>query len=688
MRTIITLLLLLVLYSTNSYSFSGNGSGTEEDPYQISNVHQLQEMNDDLSAHYILINDIDASETRDWNVGDHDYDPETPDSAMGFEPVGTFEDGIPQTGFTGSLDGQDYVITDLFIYRPTEDNVGLMGCLSDGGILKYLNLNNSEVTGKDYVGIIVGNCYSFAKDMEVNTMHCSTSGKVSGNFFVGGFCGANRTSLYGKASLYDCSASGNVSGNVSVGGFCGFTADSINECYSNVEVSGKDYIGGFCGQNYANGGLKSSINDCYAIGNVVGNFYAGGFCGYNTGYIINCHASGSVTGNNYIGGFCGWNYALSTSEALIKNCHSKGSATGKEYVGGFCGYSYAAILGYDGTSAMIITCYSEGNADGISYVGGFCGSNKAYGSVSDIHNCHSFGHASGSGDFIGGFCGENKNTNWHMGSNLFRSGRASISYCLSTGNAMGSDYIGGFCGQSNGLNISGSCAKGNASGNDYVGGFCGMNNTKARIVDSYTMGNSSGNTFIGGFCGQNINSSMEIKTSSIERCYSIGVPQGDSCVGGFCGFVKLYGIAERIIDSYWDTQTSEIDSSDGGEGKTTAEMMMKSTFENWDFDNVWCIGNRETYPQLQHFVDCDTLVSVPDIENEEGIKIYPNPAVDMVTVSSKFLIGKEIHIYNLLGILVWQDIATDYNFDIDISSLTRNVYILRIEEETLMFVKN
>ena len=66
MRTIITLLLLLVLYSTNSYSFSGNGSGTEEDPYQISTVEQLQEMNDDLSAHYILMNDIDASETREW----------------------------------------------------------------------------------------------------------------------------------------------------------------------------------------------------------------------------------------------------------------------------------------------------------------------------------------------------------------------------------------------------------------------------------------------------------------------------------------------------------------------------------------------------------------------------------------------------------------------------------------------
>ena len=115
-------IIFLITFST-ALSFSGNGSGTEEDPYQITNVHQLQEMNDDLDAQYILINDIDASETREWNVGDHDEDPETPDSAMGFEPVGTYEHENPIVGFTGSLDGQGYSINGLFINRPNEDNV-------------------------------------------------------------------------------------------------------------------------------------------------------------------------------------------------------------------------------------------------------------------------------------------------------------------------------------------------------------------------------------------------------------------------------------------------------------------------------------------------------------------------------------------------------------------------------------
>jgi len=95
-----------------------------------------------------------------------------------------------------------------------------------------------------------------------------------------------------------------------------------------------------------------------------------------------------------------------------------------------------------------------------------------------------------------------------------------------------------------------------------------------------------------------------------------------------------------IRNSYWDTQTSGRTKSNGGEGKTTAEMMMQSTFENWDFDNVWCIGNRETYPQLQHFVDCDTMVSVENIEYYDEIEIYPHPANDIVQISANEFIER------------------------------------------------
>ncbi|MFO8051072.1 MAG: hypothetical protein R6V01_05165, partial [Thermoplasmatota archaeon] len=98
--------------------FSG-GSGTESDPYQISNVTHLQNMSSDLDAHYILVNDINASATRTWNWNGTDY--------MGFVPIGNDTDtetlGFQGTEFTGSLDGRGWNITGLFINRIHPDNL-------------------------------------------------------------------------------------------------------------------------------------------------------------------------------------------------------------------------------------------------------------------------------------------------------------------------------------------------------------------------------------------------------------------------------------------------------------------------------------------------------------------------------------------------------------------------------------
>jgi hypothetical protein len=72
MKNLLAILSVYLVVSQTLLAFSGIGAGKEEDPYQITTVEQLQEMNDDLDAHYILMNDIDASDTENWNVGDHD----------------------------------------------------------------------------------------------------------------------------------------------------------------------------------------------------------------------------------------------------------------------------------------------------------------------------------------------------------------------------------------------------------------------------------------------------------------------------------------------------------------------------------------------------------------------------------------------------------------------------------------
>jgi len=56
-----------------------------------------------------------------------------------------------------------------------------------------------------------------------------------------------------------------------------------------------------------------------------------------------------------------------------------------------------------------------------------------------------------------------------------------------------------------------------------------------------------------------------------------------------------------ISDCFWDTTTSGQTTSDGGTGKTTAEMKRQSTFAaaGWDFVGVWGITENQGYPYLR-----------------------------------------------------------------------------------------
>ena len=83
---------------------------------------------------------------------------------------------------------------------------------------------------------------------------------------------------------------------------------------------------------------------------------------------------------------------------------------------------------------------------------------------------------------------------------------------------------------------------------------------------------------------------------TITNSYSTGTVSGSSdYVGGLVG----YNYGGTITNSYWDIQTSGQSSSDGGTGKTTAQMKQQATFSGWDFDTIWGIEAELTYPYLQ-----------------------------------------------------------------------------------------
>jgi hypothetical protein len=125
--------------------------------------------------------------------------------------------------------------------------------------------------------------------------------------------------------------------------------------------------------------------------------------------------------------------------------------------------------------------------------------------------------------------------------------------------------VGGLVGWNDGI-ISTSYSRGSVSCDFYqVGGLVGSND--GLITDSYSaVSVASGFSSVGGLVGSN--------SGTIRNSYSTGSVSGDDSVGGLVGA----NINAFVQSSFWDTETSGQSTSDGGAGKTTAEMKTKSTF--------------------------------------------------------------------------------------------------------------
>ena len=254
---------------------------------EITSWAELNAIRNDLSGDYELMNDLDSN-----SDGYDDYASENANSGEGWEPISTF---------TGIFNGNNYVISDLYINRLTNYQ-GLFGRTYQSEI-KNIGLENINITGINMVGGIIG----------INT---------------------------GNSSLTNSYATGNVNGNMSVGGLVGYHYQgqlNITNSYAIVDVTGnKDTIGGLIG--YTIGG---NIRNSYSIGSVTGNEgNVGGLVGYNyRGTITNSYSTGNVTGGgSYIGGLVG------RDEGDITNSYSTGNVTGGgSYIGGLVGLKYQTM---------------------------------------------------------------------------------------------------------------------------------------------------------------------------------------------------------------------------------------------------------------------------------------------------------------------------------------------------------
>jgi hypothetical protein len=171
-----------------------------------------------------------------------------------------------------------------------------------------------------------------------------------------------------------------------------------------------------------------------------------------------------------------------------------------------------------------------------------------------------------------------------------------ISECSSSGEAEAHWYPAGLVGVNSGV-IFKCYSSSNVEGRSHwPGGLVGLNHDGI-ISNCYSTGDVSG----GGLVGRN--------SGTISNCYSVG-----SATNG--GLVRENRGA--VTDSFWDIEVSD-EVSDGGIGKTTAEMQTAGTFleAGWDFVNIWGIGENQTYPYLRKYsaadINQDDTVNFPDL---------------------------------------------------------------------------
>jgi hypothetical protein len=280
---------------------------------EIRDWHDLYATRDNLSGHYLLMNDLDSA-----TPGYGELASEAADQGKGWRPIGTFDEP-----FTGSFDGQDHEIGDMLISRSEESLVGLFGAVGVGGIIQNVKVVNASVTGDWAVGGVVGENWG-------DVRNSYSDGTMSGAECIGGLVGCNGGRLNNS-----CSAS-NVTGDWDVGGLvgCSDSSGTVSDSYSIGIVTGEWAVGGLVGGN-----LGGIVAKSYSACDVVGYDYVGGLVGDNQGTVSDSYSTGRVTGEWYVGGLVGDN----DSPGIVSDSYASGSVTGDSFVGGLVGSNWGAV---------------------------------------------------------------------------------------------------------------------------------------------------------------------------------------------------------------------------------------------------------------------------------------------------------------------------------------------------------
>ena len=391
-----------ILIAQEIINVIGDGEGTEEKPYLLYSISDLEYFRDRVNSgdsfecKYIrLMADITLNEPDVFLYNENGTISGTTDEETinWFVPIGAKTDNYSRK-FSGVFDGNGHIIYGLYndtgLFASVQNGVVRDLCLfggfiksengGPGGIVssclksKIINCNNfNSVLGNSTVGGIAGNCN------ESIIQNCCNHGPVtqirSDGTGIGGIVGKLNGGI-----IVDCCNKGIVTarntyylGSLNAGGIAGVCSGGlIANCNNNGVIIGDSRAGGISGELNARG----QIVNCFNVGDISGSFFVGGITGLitdsqNSSSVIvsNCYNIGPVTkygtGEVYIGGIVG-----QSSGKIINNCFNTGlvkANAARFEAGGVVGNGIAQNCYNLGIIDVKVKENSSGNS---SYVGG------------------------------------------------------------------------------------------------------------------------------------------------------------------------------------------------------------------------------------------------------------------------------------------------------------------------------
>lgn len=344
-----TVIAIILCVPVSAYNWSTNpGDGSPGNPYQISTPEQLNAIGLDtnlLDKCFILTADIDMSAY----------------TGTQYNIIGKYIAGITYTPFTGTFDGNGYVVSGLTYTTVSQydQSVGMFGYISDA-IIKNLGLENVNISSEhNCAGGLIGYQY------ESTIIGCYTTGLVRSSYVINSYPqGAG--GLVGDQSLgeiIDCYSTASVTSPKFAGGLVGYAqSGTITDSYAKGTVVSGAYAGGSAGRTF-----KSTITSCYSssivsVPSASSTIQVGGLIGSDShGSIRKCFSNGEVTAfSDYIafaGGLTGM-----THTGTIADCYSTASVTATSITsivraGGLIGYLYTA---HEADRSFLDRCYSAG----------------------------------------------------------------------------------------------------------------------------------------------------------------------------------------------------------------------------------------------------------------------------------------------------------------------------------------